>query len=100
MTNLEKIIKQTKQLEEELLFLQKMQSVDEHDIMLKSAIDAEKLFLNVRDYLESNPNYSIRLATEFQLQEADVLGIHIYEKGNSFFIEMPLLLPFKKLKKG
>ena len=98
MNDLKKIIEQTKDLEEELVFLQSIIESNKYDLMLKTAIDAEKLFLNVRDFLESNAEFNMRFTEKFYEQEVDVMGIEIYEKGNSLFISMPLLLPFKKLK--
>ena len=98
MNELIKLIKQTKDLEEELQLLQEILENNNHDLMLKAAIDSEKLFLNVRDYLEASAEFSMQLAERFYEQEAEVMGIEIYERGDSLFIEIPLLLPFKKLK--
>lgn len=98
MNDLKKIIEQTKKLEEELTLLQMKLEDNSHILALRAAIDAEKLFLNIRDFLESSTEFNLPISERYYEQEVDIMGIEIYEKDNSLFIEMPLLLPFKKLR--
>ncbi|MBQ8980211.1 MAG: hypothetical protein IJ077_01230, partial [Eubacterium sp.] len=63
------------------------------------SILCEKLFLDSRDLLINESNKLLTtVANTFDDDTALDMGINIFEKNNSLIIDLPLLLPFKKIK--
>lgn len=91
------IIKKIKTIEE---LTSSMDGVDintNNAKILELAIETEKLYLLTRELLIENCCFNEFLV--FEKVESDIMGIDVYEKNDCFFIKLPLLLPFKKLKR-